>query len=111
MLEDYESRSIRYLRLYYDEKGHKSGKRYLKLVQLGVMVNQSHLAPSPLLKFRSVAKFNPETGKYSQISLVVRQNGRFEVYSDFMLVSSHYDPQYQCVDVETDFSQYYLKFV
>ena len=38
-------------------------------------------------------------------------NGRFEVYSDFMLVNEYINPKLQCVDVETDFNQFVLKFV
>ena len=41
----------------------------------------------------------------------MRQNGRLEVYADFMLVNEYINPQLQCVDVETDFNQFYLKFV
>lgn len=41
----------------------------------------------------------------------MRENGRFEVYSDFMLVDEHYDASRQCVDVETDFHQFMIKFV
>lgn len=41
----------------------------------------------------------------------MRENGRFEVYSDFMLVSEYHNPQLQCVDIETDFNQFFLKFV
>lgn len=85
-------------------------KRSLKLVQLGVVVNYQDMSPSPLIKFRSVARTDPETGKHSQLSLVVRQNGRFEVYYDFMLVSNFEDRNYQCVDVLTDFNQFFLKF-
>lgn len=66
---------------------------------------------SPLLKFRSVVKYDSETCKFYQLCIVVRLNGCFEVYSNFMLVSNHYDKNYQCVDVMTDFNQFYLKFV
>ena len=41
----------------------------------------------------------------------MRENGRFEVYSDFMLVNEYVDPELQCVDVKTDFNQFFLKFV
>ena len=41
----------------------------------------------------------------------MRENGRFEVYSDFMLVNEYINPKLQCVDVETDFNQFVLKFV
>ena len=41
----------------------------------------------------------------------MRENGRWEVYSDFMLVYDFYDQAKQCVDIETDYQQFYLKFV
>ena len=66
---------------------------------------------SPLLKIRDVSKIDPKTGKKYHVSIVVRENGRFEVYSDFMLVNEFTNPAYQCVDVETDFSQFMLRFV
>ena len=66
---------------------------------------------SPLLKIREVSKTDPKTGKKYHVSIVVRENGRFEVYSDFMLVNEYTNPAYQCVDVETDFSQFMLRFV
>ena len=49
---------------------------------------------SPLLKYRSVAKFDPYTKKHSQVSIIVRENGRYEVYSDFILVSNYYEKDY-----------------
>ena len=69
------------------------------------------LSVSKLLKFRSVVKTDPLTKKHYHVGLVLRENGRFEVYSDFMLVSEHYKPEFQCVDIETDFNQFFLKFV
>ena len=42
---------------------------------------------------------------------MVRENGRLEVYSDFMLVSDYLTDERQCVDIETDFNQFFLKFV
>ena len=66
---------------------------------------------SPLIKIRDVSKIDPKTGKKYHASIVVRENGRFEVYSDFMLVNEYSNPAYQCVDVETDFSQFMLRFV
>jgi len=58
----------------------------LELVQLGIFVNDTEMAKSPLLKYRSVAKIDPETGKFYQVGIVLRENGRYEIYSDFMLV-------------------------
>ena len=50
------------------------------------MPTKTKLETSPLIKHRSVAKKDPKTGKLYTVSIVVRENGRFEVYSDFMLV-------------------------
>ena len=75
------------------------------------MVNGTTMTPSRLLKIRQVPKTDPNTNKKYHVSIVVRENGRFEVYSDFMLVNQYYRPNYQCVDVETDFSQFMLRFV
>ena len=61
VLEDLVTRQLRFLRAYYDEK--VEGERRLKLVQLGVLVNNSKMTESPLLKFRSVAKIDPSTQK------------------------------------------------
>ena len=69
------------------------------------------MKPAKLLKYRAVAKREPgKDGKSYMVGLVLRDNGRFEVYSDFMLVNEYVNPQMQCVDIETDFNQFYLKF-
>ena len=80
-------------------------------MQLGIQVNHSRLVRSPLIKYRSVSKVDPKTGKQYQVGLVLRQSGRFEVYSDFMLVNEYMNPKQQCIDIETDFNQFVLKFV
>ena len=106
MIEDLASRQIRFLRAYYPD----AQERKMKLVQLGVMVSKTTMTNSPLVKYRSVAKTDPYTGKGYQVGLVLRQNGRVEFYSDFMLTNEHYTPDLQCVDIETDFQKFYLKF-
>ena len=112
VLEDLRTRQIRFLRVFYTEMEDRSGKvnKRFKLVQLGVMPNHTVMSPSPLLKYRSVAREDPLTGQKYQVGLVLRANGRFEVYSDFMLVNEYMNPTLQCVDIETDFNQFYLKF-
>ena len=81
-------------------------------MQLGVVANYSKVNfVSPLLKYRSITKHDVKTNKYYQVGLVLRENGKFEVYSDFMLVSERLAPCSQCVDIETDFNQFFLKFV
>ena len=70
---------------------------------------------SPLLKFRSVAKtgIDPVTQEVSryQVGIAIRQNGKIEVYSDFILVDEYYEPNHQCIDIETNFNSFYLKMV
>ena len=111
MLEDLKTRQIRFLRVELPSSDSSKGKSRLKFVQLGVMVNHTHLTISPLIKYRSVCKTNPKSGKKFQVALVLRENGRFEVYSDFILVNEYYDPKKQCVDIDTDFNQFFIKFV
>lgn len=74
-------------------------------------MNHTKMTISPLIKYRSVCKTNPANGKKFQVALVLRENGRFEVYSDFILVNQYSNPKLQCVDIATDFNQFYLKFV
>ena len=81
---------IRCLKVDYTDCG-DDGKQHLLLLQLGVMVNKTTLSPSPLLKYRGIARVDPQTGAGYHIGIVVRQNGRWEVYSDFMLVYDYYD--------------------
>ena len=73
------------MRAEYSETD-KGQARQLKLIQLGIKVIAGEFSRSPLVKYRSVAKRDPKTGKNYQVGIVVRKSGRFEVYSDFMLV-------------------------
>ena len=109
VVEELKSRQIRFLQV--DVTKLTQERQQIKFVQLGILVNNTNLAISPLVKYRSVTKTDEETGKKYNVSIVVRENGRFEVYSDFMLVDEYYDVHRQCVDVETDFHQFMLKFV
>ena len=106
VLEDLDTRQIHFMRIYYEPDVNK-----LKLIQLGVLVSNTNLVRSPLIRYRGVEKTDSKTGKKYSVGLVLRENGRFEVYSDYMLVGEYYNPQLQCVDIATDFSQFYLKFV
>ena len=115
VLEERKNRLIRYLKIDYTDRldpetGEEVGRRMI-LSQLGVMVTKTKLSASPLWKYRSVSRVDVRTNKSYHVGIVVRQNGRWEVYSDFMLVYDWQDPNVQCVDVETDFNQFYLKFV
>ena len=108
VLEDLETRQIRFLRAFYSETG---TQRKINLVQLGVMITKTNMSVSPLIKYRSVAKYDENLKKHYQISIVIRQNGRLEVYSDFILVNEYINPFLQCVDVDTNFNEFYFKFV
>ena len=115
VLEERKNRLIRYLKIDYTDRfdpetGEEVGRRMI-LSQLGVMVTKSKLSASPLWKYRSVSRVDVRSNKSYHVGIVVRLNGRWEVYSDFMLVYDWQDPNVQCVDVETDFNQFYLKFV
>lgn len=70
VLEDIETRQIRFLRcIYNDDRDSQNGssssayQRRLKLVQLGVMVSEP-LSVSKLIKYRSVVKVDPLTQKH-----------------------------------------------
>ena len=107
VLEDLHTRQLRFLRVFFEDI---DGKDRLSVVQLGVLVSGSALAASPLLKFRSVAKVDPKTGKHYSVSIGLRESGLFEVYSDYMLVYDYLNPLMHAVDIETDFNQFYIKF-
>ena len=106
-MEELRSRLIRYLKIDYTEV---NDARRIVMSQLGVMVTRTRLTPSHLLKYRGMARIDPSIGKSYHVGIVVRANGRWEVYSDFMLVYDWYDVAKQCIDVETDFNQFYIKF-
>ena len=75
------------------------------------MANESFLTKSPLHKYRGLSALSENSGKRYHIGVVLRQNGRFEVYYDYILVNEYYNNQLQCVDVATDFNKFYFKFV
>lgn len=81
------------------------------LFGLGVRDNKKKLEKSPLLKFRSHSSYDKVTKKWFYIGLVLRENGRVEIYSDFILVNHIYDPTFQCVDIEIGNSYFFLKHV
>ena len=92
-------------------KSEDESKNRLKFIQLGILANQSSMMQSPLTKFRSISKINDKTNKRYHVGIVLRENGRFEVYSDFILVNEYYNHQLQCIDISTDFNSFFLKFV
>lgn len=86
VLEELTSRHVRFLRAEFVEREDKSGTN-LSLVQLGAMVSGTGLQKSELVKYRSVSHMDPRTKKFYQVGIAVRASGRFEVYSDFVLVN------------------------
>ena len=67
--------------------------RRIKIVQLGVMPTHTKMEVSKLIKHRTVTKRDSKTNKLHNLSIVLRENGRFEVYSDFMLVYEYFNPE------------------
>ena len=45
------------------------------------------------------------------MAIVSRKNGRIEFYSDYMLVHEYFDKTKICVDIKTDDSTFYFKFL
>lgn len=93
VLEHMIHRTIRFLRIEFsEEEKNGSVEAKLDLVQLGVFANETDQTKSKLLKYRSAAKYDKISKRHYQVSIVLRENGRFEVYSDFMLVYEKWDP-------------------
>ena len=57
VLEDLSTRQIRFLRVQVPDA--EGPKKAVKFVQLGLVVNNTSMSVSPLLKYRSVSKINP----------------------------------------------------
>ena len=45
------------------------------------------------------------------MAIVSRKNGRIEFYSDYMLVHEYFDKTKICIDIKTDDSTFYFKFL
>ena len=83
--EDREDKKIRFMRTYFEQTPDKG--MTVQQVQLGLMVNKSESNEfSKVKKYRSVMKQNEE-GKIYMVGVALRENGRLEFYSDFMLVN------------------------
>ena len=93
VLENIKTSQVRFIKAEL-EKDKQKDSRTINFIQLGLHVNPTLTKASPLIKFRSVIKKDARTGKKYQIGLVLRQNGRFEVYSDFMLVNEYLNPSF-----------------
>ena len=81
------------------------------LIGLSIKDSDDKLEKSPLLKFRSSATLDPITGKWYHLGLLLRENGRVEIYADFVRVSIYDDHKLQCVDIEMGNNEFYLKVV
>ena len=79
--------------------------------QLGLHQEDPATDISPLRKYRYVIKKSEENGKLYHVGLVLRENGRVEIYSDFMKVSEYYNALSPCVDIETTTTNFFLKCV
>ena len=73
------------------------------------MVTKPNGDPSPLYKYK-YSNGKTEEGKGYMVGTVLRDNGRIEFYSDFMLVEEYYRKNKPCVDIETDATIFYYKF-
>ena len=71
VLEHLETRQIRFLRIDTPVAIEGSTKKKLRLLQMGA-INPSYLQPSKLLKYRSIAKTDKQTGQRYQVCVVVR---------------------------------------
>ena len=74
------------------------------------MVTKSYGDPSPLRKYK-YSNGKTEDGKGYMVGTVLRENGRIEFYSDFMLVEEYYREKKRCVDIETDAKIFYYHFI
>ena len=83
----------------------------MHMIGLGIKDEEKKLKKSKLLKFRSTASYDEDTDKWYFLGIVLRENGRVEVYADFILVDHFYDPNQQCVDIEIGNTNIYLKIV
>lgn len=94
----------------------KDGQPILELIQLGAYTNneiklEKGETYSKLVKYRVVTKQDYATENCYSVAVVLRENGSFEVYSDFMLVHVEKLKKRPCVDIETNFHNFFFKFV
>ena len=66
---------------------------------------------SPLLKFRSSAIQEDENSLWSQVGLLLREDGTVDVYADFIYVDTIFDKNYPCVDIEAGHTNFFFKMV
>ena len=115
-----DDRSLRFLHLKVVEPvGECHGVKKIMLAGLGLNVKENeNLKVTPnetpggrnLLKFRSSAKFDPETKMRYHVALALRKNGSVEFYSDFNYVDV-FHKQNDCVDIEAAGSKFVIRCV
>ena len=66
---------------------------------------------SPLIKYRGTVRHDDQTKSQYYVGIVLRENGRVEVYFDFTLVHSFYQHNLQVVDIESGGRKFYFKMV
>ena len=52
-----------------------------------------------------------ENGSWSQVSLLLREDGSVEVYSNFIYVGKIYDKERPCIDIETGARNFFFRLV
>lgn len=109
VLEHQQTREVRFLKI----KMPTNPREQLTLLALGLPteVNEENDDLSPLLKYRGAVRKDEDTGSLYYVGLVLRLNGRVEVYFDFTLVDQFYKQRYQCVDIEGGGRKFYFKMV
>jgi len=100
-----------------DDECHRGKKIMLAGLGLNVKENENLKVTSNekpgsrnLLKFRSSAKYDPETKMRYHVALALRKNGSVEFYSDFNYVDV-FHKQNDCVDIEAAGSKFVIRCV
>ena len=105
VIEDLITRDIRFLRIQ------KCSEFEMQIVGLGQYNSAAeNLSQSKVLKFRSSARYDQETGKWYHVGVLLRENGRLEFYSDFIYTDMCHNENKKCVDIESGDTNFYFKF-
>ena len=107
VLENLANRQLRFFRIEFKVKDDDT--ECLNLIQLGLLTNVAKDKDiSPIVKSRSKV-FTDDQGKFSHQLVAIRENGRVDFYSNFMLVSDYFDENEPVVDVETGSNFFCIK--
>lgn len=112
MIEDKKTHEIEFLALKLIP-----GKDSRKKVTLcGLSINEDNITgieenKTEIVKFCEAAIHDETTDKLIQISLLLRLDGRIEVYVDFIFRSTIYYPELQCIDIEAGNRSFYFKMI